>query len=107
MDATIFIERIEPNVVGGVPDPRDPAKICVAGLEVEDRTGDTLPDVFTSVLPGTTVCFDIYPRMNETVEPEEEPQIFRAFIHVLGDGFTLLDTRDVYFLVPPVITGGN
>ena len=107
VDATIFIERIEPNVVGGVPDPMDPAKICVAGLEVEDRTGDTLPDVFTSVLPGTTVCFDIYPKMNETVEPGEEPQIFRAFIHVLGDGFTLLDTRDVYFLVPPVIPGGN
>ncbi len=107
VDATIFIERIEPNTVGGVSDPVDPARVCVGGLEVADRTGDGIPDVFTRVLPGTTVCFDIYPRMNTTVPAAAEPQIFRAFIDVLGDGFTLLDTREVYFLVPPYISGGT
>lgn len=107
VDATIFIDRIEPNTVGGVPDPLDPAKICVGGLAVADRTGDTRPDVFTSVLPGTTVCFDIYPVMNTMVAPLEVPQIFEAYIHVIGDGITVLDTRSVYFLVPPEISGGN
>jgi len=107
VDATQFILRIEPNTVGGVADPTDPTKVCIGGLAVADRDGDGHPDVFTSVLPGTTVCFDIYPQMNTTVEPTAEPQIFRAFVNVIGDGFTLLDTRDVYFLVPPEISGGN
>ena len=107
VDARIFIERIQPNTVGGVADPLDPTKICVGGLAVADRTGDGFPDVFTSVLPGTTVCFDIYPRMNTSVEPLTVPQIFEAFIHVIGDGITVLDTRSVFFLVPPEIQGSN
>lgn len=32
-----------------------------------------------------------------------EPQMFKAVITVFGDGVTALDTRDVYFLVPPEI----
>ena len=31
------------------------------------------------------------------------PQLLDANIDVLGDGFTVLDSRQVYFLVPPVI----
>jgi hypothetical protein len=107
VDARIFIERIQPNTTGGVVDPLDPTKICVGGLAVADRTGDGFPDVFTNVLPGTTVCFDIYPRMNTSVEPLTVPQIFEAFIHVIGDGITVLDTRSVFFLVPPDIQGSN
>jgi hypothetical protein len=53
------------------------------------------------------VCFDIYPRMNTTIAPLTTPQIFRAVIDVIGDMFTPLDSRDIYFLVPPVIPGGN
>ncbi len=41
--------------------------------------------------------------MNTTVMPTLDPQLFRARIDVLGDGFTPLDNRDVYFLVPPRI----
>jgi len=39
--------------------------------------------------------------MNTTVEPTDEPQVFMAFIDVIGDYVTILDTREVYFLVPP------
>jgi hypothetical protein len=100
VDATAFIERIEPNATGGVADPRDPSMICVGGLEIADSTGDGHPDVFTRVVPGTTICLDIVPAMNVTVPPEHEVRIHTAYIDVMGDDVTLLDTREVYFVVP-------
>ena len=36
-----------------------------------------------------------------TVEEIVEPQLFRAFVDVVGDSVTVLDTREVFFLVPP------
>lgn len=87
--------------MGGVADPRDPTRICAAGLTAVDTDADGHPDQFSDVLPGTIVCFDIVPLQNTTVEPTVEPQLFRAQVQVLGDSVTLLDTRDVYFLVPP------
>ena len=101
LDATIFIERLEPNVAGGVADPRDPTRVCVGGLTVSDDDGDGHPDSFTDVLPGTVVCFDIVARENTTVEAAPEPQMFRAEVNVLGTADTILDRREVYFLVPP------
>jgi len=95
VDATIFIDHIVPNTMG------DPIIGCAGGLPAADTDGDTWYDTFTRVLPGTKVCFDIYPRMNTTVPATEEPQLFRATIQVIGDGITILDTRVVYFLVPP------
>ena len=55
------------------------------------------------MLPGKRVCFDVVPRTNTTVMPLPEPQMFRATISVRGDGVTTLDTREVFFLVPPYI----
>jgi hypothetical protein len=101
VDATVFIERIEANATGGIADPRDPNLVCAAGLTAIDTDGDIFPDTFIDVTPGTGVCFDIIPKMNTTVEPEDEPRIYKAAIDVLGDGITVLDTREVYFLVPP------
>ncbi|NMC71052.1 MAG: hypothetical protein GYA57_13440, partial [Myxococcales bacterium] len=69
-----------------------------------DETGDGHPDYFPRVLPGTSVCFDIHAKQNWTVPATREPQMFRATIQVMGDGITILDERDVFFLVPPVIT---
>ena len=90
VDALVFIDSIVPAT--DAPEP------CAAGLTVE---GDT----FVGVLPGTTVCFHIIARQNDTVEPTTEPQIYMATVQVWGDDVTLLDERDVYFLVPPVIEG--
>ena len=70
-----------------------------------DTDGDGHADTFTDVLPGTIVCFDIIARENTTVEPTEEPQMFRAEVHVLGTADTVLDRREVYFLVPPEHAG--
>jgi len=101
VDAVLaFVDRIVPNLAGGVEDPENPGRICVGGLDV-DNPAD--PTYFINVTPGTTVCFDIYALRNETVPAVSEPQLFRALIHVIGDMVTILDTRDVYFLVPPVI----
>ena len=103
VDATIFIRRIEANVVGGVADPRDPELVCASGLLASDMDDDGYPDTFPDLVPGTIVCFDIIPEMNTTVEPTGDPQIFKAAVDVIGDGVTVLDTREVFFLVPPVV----
>jgi hypothetical protein len=101
VDATLFIDHIEPNLEGGVEDPLNPGVFCIGGLETADDNDDTVPDKFVNVLPGTPVCFDIFPAMNTIVPETGDPQVFMSFIDVLGDAFTVLDTREVYFLVPP------
>jgi hypothetical protein len=101
VDATVFIDRIEPNTEGGVADPTDPTVICVSGLTTADGNSDGFADMFVEVLPGTPICFDIIPKQNDTVEPTTEPVIYTAYVDVIGDGVTVLDTREVYFLVPP------
>ena len=105
VDATVFIDHIEANVVGGVADPRDMTRVCVGGLPATDTNGDGFLDTFTDVRPGTPVCFDIVVRRNTTVMPTALPQLFRANIDVIGDGITVLDTRQVFFLVPPTLLG--
>jgi hypothetical protein len=101
VDATDFIDYIEPNILGGVQDPENEEIICVGDLPAVDDDADPYLDKFVNILPGTPVCFDIYPAVNESVPETEDPQVFKAFIDVLGDEFTILDTRDVFFLVPP------
>jgi hypothetical protein len=108
VDTTVeFIDYIEPSVAGGWPDRGDPSIICVGGLEVDDRYHplDGRPDSFTQVLPGTPVCFDIYVKQNWTVPATRDPQSFLLEIDVIADRITVVDTREVYFLVPPVIDG--
>ncbi len=101
VDATVFVERLEANVAGGVADPRDPNRVCVGDLPAEDADGDGVVDTFSAVPAGTPVCFDIVARQNDTVEATDAPQLFRATVEVIGDGVTVLDERDVFFLVPP------
>ncbi len=88
-----FVERIEANEAG------DAARGCAA-LPATDTDGDGVKDTFREVTTGTRVCFDIVVKENTTVMPTADPQIFRATLTVLGDGFTELDSRDVFFLVP-------
>lgn len=100
VDASAFVERVEPNVAGGVADRRDPSRVCVGGLATIDADGDGFADTFPDVTVGTPVCFDIVVRRNEIVPAGSEPRILRAAIEVVGDGITVLDRRTVYFLVP-------
>lgn len=95
-----FIERLETNTSEATVEGR----LCT-NLPTGDADGDGHPDHFPSVFPGTTVCFDVIPRPNQTVPATTEPQIFRARIRVIGNESTPLDEREALFLVPPVIGG--
>lgn len=74
---------------------------CTAGLTAVDSDGDSYADRFVQVRTGTPVCWKLVSKVNATVPPTDAPQLFRATVRVSGDGVTLLDQRDVYFLVPP------
>jgi hypothetical protein len=89
-----FIEYLEANLTGEVP--------CTPWETVTDEDGDGRDDTFIQIDPGTPVCWDIKVVTNDFVPPTVEPQVFTATIEVRGgSGGTLLDSRDVYFLVPP------
>ncbi len=89
-DALQFIDYLETNTT---------AADC-AMVATEDTDGDTRPDAFPAVTPGTRICWDVVPVMNTTVMPEVMPLLFEALLTVRGDG-SPLDARRVYFLVPP------
>jgi hypothetical protein len=93
VDATVFIDYITPF--------NENTPLCTGDLVTLDIDDDTINDVFVDVMPGTPVCFDVVPAENTTVPATGDPQLFVAFIDVLGDFITVLDTREVYFLVPP------
>jgi hypothetical protein len=97
IDATKLIERIEVHrgtgtSVGG--------RACRADLSSRDSDKYGTDDTFTAVEPGMPVCFDVTSRRNQLVTPRAKPAVFRAFIDVVTNGTTVLDTREVYFLVP-------
>lgn len=78
---------------------------CVAWPDVADSNDDTHPDEFLDVTAGMPVCWKIVVKENQTVEALDTVQLFKAFVHLWGDDTTLLDTRTVYFVVPPDLSG--
>lgn len=97
VDATKLVERIEVHSGKGTSVAGRP---CATGLASRDSNADGIHDTFTAVEPGMPVCFDVKPRRNQVVPPPQKPAVFRAFIDVVTNGKTVLDTREVYFLVP-------
>jgi len=92
-----FLDHLEATTAG------DAARGCPP-LPGIDTNADTFPDTFPTVRSGARVCFDIVVRMNTTVEGLTDPQLFRATLQVIGDGFTPLgESRDIFFLVPPLV----
>ena len=89
-----FFDHLEANPMG------NRVRGCQARV-AEDRDGDGVLDTFPNVRTDDRVCFDVYPRQNDTVMRTMDPQLVRATVAVIGDGFTELDSRDVFFLVPP------
>lgn len=94
---TAFVDHLETLQTGIAP--------CTSGLQEADSPADpdSFPDLYIDVPAGTPVCWRLFPKQNNTVMPTDQPQLFQATVEVYGDGITLLDTRDVYFLVPPDI----
>jgi hypothetical protein len=78
-------------------------RTCTSGLSI--GTPGTAPtvDYFEHVEPGVSVCFDIIPERNTTIPASTVPLRFIATINVIGDEFTPLDSRDIYFVVPPAL----
>lgn len=91
-----FVSHLEANIRGD-------AELGCGSRGAIDDDGDGILDVFPNVPTMTSVCFDVVTKPNTMVEPTEEPQLFRATVRVVGDGITVLDEREVIFLVPPVI----
>ena len=93
-----FVDHIETLQLGNAA--------CANGLTEIDTNSDTFADAFVDVRTGTPVCWKVVSKPNTTVPATDVPQLFRATVTVFGDGITQLDTRDVFFLVPPVINDG-
>jgi len=92
VDATQFIDYLEVNLSGGD---------CQAISPVADTDADSHDDAFPALFPGSKVCWDVHPvPVNTTVPATEDAQIYKAILTVRGDG-SPLDSRDVYFLIPP------
>jgi hypothetical protein len=81
----------------------DSSATCPTYPELQDSNSDGRPDVFVGLLPGEPVCWKIHVKDNITVPAASEPQMFRATVEVYGVGNSLLDSRVVFFLVPPII----
>jgi hypothetical protein len=93
-DSLQFIDYLEVNLSGGQ---------CTNVAPTADTNADGHQDAFPSLLPGTPVCWDVIPiPQNDTVPATADPQLFIARLTVYGDG-SPLDSRDVFFLIPPVI----
>ena len=94
VDAVIaFVDRLEVFTPGTAE--------CVAWPAVADADDDGFDDEFLGVTAGLPVCWKLIVKENLTVEPTQDVQIFKARIELWGNGTTLLDTRTVYFVVPP------
>jgi len=91
-----FVDHLEANTMGDI------GRMCEPRM-AEDTDMDGFPDVFRAVTPGQRVCFDIITKMNTTVPATSTPQLFRATLRVRGDDITELDSREIFFLVTPVV----
>lgn len=74
---------------------------CTSMLTEIDTNADTFPDAYVGVRSGTSVCWRLAAKPNELVPAVATPQLFRASIRVAADAVTTVDTRDVFFVIPP------
>jgi acyl-coenzyme A thioesterase PaaI-like protein len=74
---------------------------CQAWPDQHDSNADGRNDEYLGVPPGFPVCWKIVVKQNDTVPATGTVQIFKAVVKLRGNISTLLDTRTVYFVVPP------
>ena len=76
--------------------------LCTSGWPLIDGPdSDDVADTFLDVLPNNRVCWNIHVKQNDTVPPTEFPQVLTGTIRVFGDEVTEVDSRTVYFVIPP------
>jgi hypothetical protein len=89
-----FVDRLEADDSAPLP--------CTQGLTAVDLDPfDGVPDTFIDVLPGSTVCFNVVLKMNDTVPPTAEPQVFATTMEIFADFVTMIDSHGVFFRVSP------
>lgn len=96
VDATAFIAGREPACFETMTDD---CWVAPDGFAQDDAVGALEADRFVDVLPGTEVIFRIT-FANDSVAEERRARVFVAFVDVRGDGGPVLDTREVYIVVP-------
>jgi hypothetical protein len=94
----------QPNAHGGTTNPgdfiTDIVPITLTPLPPSGVVLDGTGHIFLDVQPGTTATFDVR-AANTILMPAADPQVFTLKIRVMGDGLTLLSTRQVVIIVPP------
>ncbi len=90
---TAFVDHLETAQLGTAR--------CATGLTDRDSNGDGYRDQFVGARAGMALCWKLVTRRNTVVPELDRPQLFRARVDVVGDGVTTVDSRDVFFLVPP------
>lgn len=102
VDARSFIKRRTPacnSDVAGEPSTSD----CWAeptGVTHDQAIATFDLSTFYGVVPGTRVTFRITFQNDFYVNPDFRTKLFVAFIDVRGGGTTVLDTRQVFVVVP-------
>ncbi len=100
VDTTCFIRSI-------VPARFESSGTCSTTPEVVDVAPvDGIMDAFANVTPGTALFFDVTAHNDVCVRATDEPQAFFAYIDVVGDGITTLDTQSVTIIVPAAAQPG-
>ncbi len=74
---------------------------CVGWKQVKDDDGDGHPETYLAVPAGTSACWKIHVKQNTTIVATEQVQLYTADVELWGNGVTKLDTRKIYFVVPP------
>ncbi len=111
IDTRCFIHSVVPSVA-------QTANSCAPGPTIFDSDpSTTAADTFRNVTPGTTLNF-VLNAQNRDLSPGPNfgqpcataagvPRMFRAFVDVIADGVTVVDTQDVLIIVPPVASGSG
>jgi hypothetical protein len=99
IDATRFIRSVTP-ACRATP-PTTPCFTAPAGVDDADAVASIDDAGFAGVIPETTVRFRVT-FQNDFVPSETGARVFVAFIDVRGDGSAVLDTRQVFVVVPAV-----
>ena len=111
-----FVSHVTVSQSGG-DDPTEPGVPCfiVNSSSLADKWsgpkgyiqgGDTYNESVLDVVPTTKICFNVFPKMNVTVPPTDEAQVFRARLQVRArrsadSEIDLGAPREVLFVVPP------
>jgi hypothetical protein len=88
-----FIDHIETYTPGTAE--------CQDWSNQHDSNLDGKNDEYLGVPPGYPLCWKIVVKENTTVPATGDVQLFKAILRLRGNVSTLLDTRTVYFVVPP------